>query len=112
MDNNSFFSIDRLLEIGVGLSLARQMVETMNVCMSQSTVPTVKLQAPSMVAPQVQYYAVIDEQVAGPLKEDDLTIFVLKTKLAEDTLVWKSGLHGWTQARNIPEIYKIILLNK
>lgn len=30
MDDNSFFSIDRLVEFGVGMAVANQMVRTMN----------------------------------------------------------------------------------
>ena len=39
MDNNSFFSIDRLVEFGLGMTMATQMVEMMNKSMKQMYIP-------------------------------------------------------------------------
>ena len=39
MDNNSIFSIDRLVEFGLGMGLAQQMVGMMNQYMQSMYVP-------------------------------------------------------------------------
>ena len=39
MDNNSFFSIDRLVEFGMSMAVANQMVQTMNQFMQAMHVP-------------------------------------------------------------------------
>lgn len=110
MNESSFFSIDKLVEFGIGLSLARQMVNTMNACMAQTAVPTVKLGVPQM--PLDQFYATIDNQVAGPLTEMEMSQLIAKQKITEETMVWKQGTQGWRQAKQVPEIYKWLLINK
>ena len=49
MDNQSFFSIDRLVEFGLGMGIAQQMVGMMNRYMQQMYVeteqPELKLEA-------------------------------------------------------------------
>ena len=39
MEDNSFFSIDRLVEFGLGLSVARQMVDVMNNTIQNAVIP-------------------------------------------------------------------------
>ena len=39
MDDSSFFSIDRLVEFGMGMAVAQQMVKTMNESMTNMHVP-------------------------------------------------------------------------
>ena len=39
MDNNSFFSIDKLVEFGMGMAIAQQMVQTMNKSMVDMHIP-------------------------------------------------------------------------
>ena len=51
MDNN-FNSIDRLVEFGMGMAVAQQMVNTMNYAMSNMKVPGVGTTAtPNMTQP-------------------------------------------------------------
>jgi hypothetical protein len=39
MDDSSFFSMDRLVEFGMGMTVAQQMVKTMNQSMTNMHVP-------------------------------------------------------------------------
>ena len=39
MDDNSFNSIDRLVEFGLGVAVANQMIATMNACIGGMRVP-------------------------------------------------------------------------
>ena len=41
MDNNDFFSLDRLLEFGLGMGMAQQMINTMNQSMKYSLLEAV-----------------------------------------------------------------------
>ena len=43
MDNNSFFSVDRLVEFGLGMAMAQQMVGMMNQTMLSSQTLLVNL---------------------------------------------------------------------
>lgn len=39
MNEDSFYSINRLVEFGLGMSVAQQMVQTMNTAMTDMQVP-------------------------------------------------------------------------
>ena len=70
MDDESFFSINRLVEFGMGVEIAQQMVKTMNESMTTMHIPGAmnQVQSPS---PQF-YYVIINGLQAGPFTEQDL----------------------------------------
>ncbi len=107
---NSFDSIDRLVEFGMGIAVAQQMVNTMNYAMKNMAVPGVGTTS-STPLQQPGFYAAIDGAQAGPLNEQELNILVQNGKLTPDVLVWRQGMSGWTLARNVSEICKLFLLN-
>ncbi len=109
MENN-FNSIDRLVEFGMGIAVAQQMVNTMNYAMSGMNVPGVGTTS-SITLQQQGFYAAIDGEQAGPLSEQELDSLVKNGKLTPDTLVWHRGMSGWTFARKVSEICKLFLLN-
>ncbi len=116
--STDFSSIDRLIEFGVGLSLAQQMVKTMNYAMNNTLVPGVNAgttgQAAFAPAPAqaTQWYTVVDDRQAGPLTDDEMTKLVANGSISDNTLVWRPGMTGWEMACNVPEINKILLLNR
>ena len=65
MNDNSFYSIDRLVEFGMGMAMAQQMVKVMNETMQTMYVPG----APNTVsAPQpITLYGAISGQQIGPI---------------------------------------------
>ena len=108
--NNDFTSIEKLMELGLGLSIAQQMVATMNHTMGNMMVPGVSVTPPA-VNP-VGYYAVVNEALIGPMNETELSILIDKGSVAENTFIWFSGMTGWKYAKDIPQVYKLILLKK
>lgn len=111
MDNyNPLNTVDRLIEFGMGMAVAQQMIGMMNYTMSNMQVPGVGNTIPQP-KPQGQFYALIDNNAVGPLSEIELTTLVKNKSLTSECLVWKPGMAGWTQAKNSPEINKLILLN-
>lgn len=108
MDENSFFSIDRLMEFGLGMAMAQQMVQVMNQSMKQMYVPG---SIQSMPTPSVQtIYVVMDGQPVGPLSESDFSRLVTHRKVTKDTLAWLPGMPGWKPIEQIPTILKIVAL--
>lgn len=108
MDENSFFSIDRLVEFGLGMAMAQQMVQVMNQSMKQMYVPG---SIQSMPTPSVQtIYVVMDGQPVGPLSESDFLQLVTHRKVTKDTLAWLPGMSGWKPIEQIPTILKIVAL--
>ena len=124
---NDLSTIDKLVEFGMGTALATQMIQTMNQAMAQTRVAGVNtgvnmatpqpvgqqpVAAPAVAEPAVVSYAAINGNQAGPLSEEELSRLIDREIVDGDTLLWRAGLSGWSQAKNIPEVYKIILLKR
>lgn len=108
MYDNSFYSIDRLVEFGLGMTMAQQMVQMMNQAMQQMYVPG---SIQSMPAPQQPpFYVAIDGQPVGPLSESDLVRLVADKKVSKDTLAWMPGMPQWKPVEQLPSILRLIAL--
>jgi len=112
MNDNNFFSVDRLVEFGMGMAMAQQMVNMMNQSMRQMYVPG-SIQSMPQPAPQQQsnvIYLGIDGQQVGPLSESEVMTLVNNRRINKDTLVWMPGMPAWKPIEQVPEILKIIAL--
>jgi hypothetical protein len=108
MNNDSFFSIDRLIEFGMGMSVAQQMVKTMNETMQNMYVPgAMNLMQPSQ---QQFYYAMINEKQAGPFSEQELSRLIAEKKVVKESYIWKPGMPSWEIAERLPEVLKLVAL--
>lgn len=108
MDNNSFFSLDRLVEFGLGMSVARQMVNVMNESMQTMYVPGV--QNEMQPASSKIYYVAIDGNSVGPLNDSELMQLIAQKKINKSTLVWMPGMSCWKAIENVPEVLKVVAL--
>jgi hypothetical protein len=108
MNDDSFFSIERLLEFGMGMTVAQQMVNTMNSAMINMHVPGAM--NPMQSAPQQFYYAIIEGNQAGPFSEQELSRLIAEKKVVKETYIWKPGLPKWEIAEKLPEILKLVAL--
>lgn len=116
-----FSSLDKLVEFGLGIGIATQMINTMNHSISQMAIPGVGINPgvqpnpaacpPASVPQQKQYYIVKDERLAGPLSEAELAELVRKNIITPKTFCWHTGLEAWRLAEDIPEVNKLFLLN-
>ncbi len=108
MNENSFFSIDRLVEFGIGMAIAQQMVQVMNESMKQMYIPGAINTIPM---PQTQpFYVIIDGQSTGPLTESDFARLASEKKITKDSFAWIPGMIGWQPIEQIPSILRIIAL--
>ena len=64
MDDSSFFSINRLVEFGMGMAVAQQMVKTMNESMTNMHVPGAM--NPMEKPKEKFFYAMLEGKQAGP----------------------------------------------
>ena len=108
MNEDSFFSINRLVEFGMGLAVAQQMVKTMNDAMSNMYVPGAM--NPIQPIQQQFYYAMIEGSQAGPFSEQELSRLIADKKVTKETYIWKPGLSKWEIAERIPEVLKLVAL--
>ena len=108
MDDNSFFSMDRLLEFGLGMSIAQQMVKSMNETMSNMHVPGAM--NPMGQVKHSLFYDVVEGNQVGPLSESELSRLITEKKVAKETHVWMPGMSNWQLAENVPEVLKLVAL--
>ena len=81
MNDNNFFSVDRLVEFGMGMAMAQQMVNMMNQSMKQMYVPG-SIQSMPQPRPQQSniIYVGIEGKQVGPLNESEIITLVGSTK--------------------------------
>lgn len=108
MDNQSFFSVDRLIEFGLGMGMAQQMVGMMNQYMQSMYVPG-SIQSMPQSMPQI-YYVAIENQQVGPLNDKELSQLIAQKRINKDTLAWIPGMNAWQPIAQIPAILKIVAL--
>ena len=79
MDESSFFSMDKLVEFGLGMAISRQMVETMNQTIANTQVAGTMNphQANNDVA---LYYFVIEGKSSGPFSIHETISLVQQKK--------------------------------
>lgn len=108
MDDNSFFSMDRLVEFGLGMGVAQQMVNVMNQSMRSMYIPGSVQSMPQPV--QSIYYVAIDGNAVGPLNDSELAQLISQRKINKDTLAWVPGMTAWQPIERVPAILKVIAL--
>ena len=108
MNDDSFFSINRLVEFGMGMTFAQQMVKTMNSAIPNMHVPG-SMNPMQTAAPQF-YYAIIEGNQAGPFSEQEISRLIAEKKIVKETYIWKPGLPKWEIAEKLPEILKLVAL--
>lgn len=107
--DKDFNSVERLVEFGLGIAVARQMVATMNHAIDNMSIPGAHNPVP---AESKHIFVVIDGSQAGPFTSDELATLIRDGKVTEQTLVWQPGLTAWVVAEQLPETNKLLLLNK
>ncbi len=109
MNDDNFFSINRLVEFGMGMAVAQQMVKTMNSAMTNMYVPG-SMNPLQTSAPQF-YYAMIEGNQAGPFSEQELSRLIAEKRIVKETYIWKPSLIKWEIAEKLPEILKLVALS-
>ena len=108
MDDQSCFYIDRLVDFGLGMGVANQMVGIMNQYMRTMDIPGSIQQLQRTVLPI--YYVAIDRQPIGPLNDGEMASLIAQKKVTKDTLAWMPGMMGWQPIEKVPAILKIVAL--
>jgi hypothetical protein len=106
--DDEFYSVNRLVEFGLGLTVADQMVKSMNSVMKNAFIPgsgNVMQKPVSML-----YYAVFAGNRAGPFSETEIIRFIEQKKITRDTLIWYPGMTEWKKAAEIPDIMRLLAL--
>jgi hypothetical protein len=107
MSNDNFFSIDRLVEFGLGVAVAQQMAASMNKVLQSTSMPGAM--TPMAGMPQ-RFFAMLDGNQAGPFSEDELAKLISSGQVSRGTYVWKPGMSNWLQAEKVPDVLRIVAL--
>ncbi len=115
MENNNFFSLDKLLEFGLSMEMAKQMMSIMNTSFKSIQMPGSQMPDGSTVSKNfnempVSYYAVIEGKSAGPFSEAELSKLIETKKINNKTYIWRPGFSNWKAAEDVPEILKLVSL--
>ncbi len=105
---NSFFSIDRLIEFGMGIAVAQQMVRMMNETMQNMYVPGTM--NPMQPSPSSIYYVIMDGQQSGPYTESEVARLIGEKKVTKDTYIWRPGMTDWQTAEKLPDVLRLVAL--
>ena len=105
---NSFFSMDRLIEFGLSMAVAQQMVNSMNYAMQNMYVPGAM--NPVQQSASQTYYVILDDKQSGPYSEQELSRLIADKKVTKDTYVWKPGMLDWQKAENTPDVLRLVAL--
>ncbi len=108
MEEENFYSINRLVEFGMGISIAQQMIQTMNESMRNMHIPGAM--NPIQTASPNFFYAILNGSQAGPFSEHDISLLFSNQEINKETYFWKPGMGNWQMAENFPEILKIVAL--
>jgi hypothetical protein len=108
MNDHTFFSIDRLVEFGLGLGVAQQLAASMNHALQNTSIPG--LQTPMVDAIQTHYHIMLDEKPAGPFTTAELARLITEGKVTKTSYVWRPGMVQWSRAENVPDVLKLVAL--
>lgn len=108
MDESNFYSINNLVEFGMGMAVAQQMVRTMNQSIETMKVPGTF--NAHQQQPQSLFYAVVEGKQMGPFSEQEVTRLIKEKKIVNETYIWKPGMQSWELAEKIPEVVRLVAL--
>lgn len=86
--------------MGMGFAMANQMMNAMNQQQQQNQ----QMPTPPPIPPQIQFYAVINGQQAGPYDLNTLQQLISQNQISKQTLVWRQGMANWDTAGNVAEL--------
>ena len=66
---------ERIMELGIGISIARQMPDMLSQCMPKAQTP-IQTNPPKPQVAETAFYLVINNVQAGPFRQDDIQLLI------------------------------------
>jgi len=108
MNNDPFFSIDRLVSFGMEMAVAQRMVTSMNDALRGVAIPGPHNEPVSV--PQHIYYVVLDGKTAGPFTSPETSRLINEGRINKDTHAWRPGMPAWEKVGNVPDLLRLVAL--
>lgn len=105
----SFAPIERLMEFGMSMAVANQMIQTMNEVLAKSNKPSLQNVTSQYQVPK-SYYVVINDITQGPFSENEISGYIITDKINENTFIWHDGMAHWELSKDVSEVAKLFLL--
>lgn len=109
MDNNNFYSIDKLVEFGLGIAVAQQMVNSMNHSLQNAHIPGAG-NPMTQQRPNYSYHVILKGKPAGPFSEQEMSRMISEGKVTKGTHVWRPGMPKWDLTENVPDVLRLVAL--
>lgn len=100
MDDKSKLSVDNMVEMAMGLSMASLFSQAMNSAFDNST----WMQNTPLNTPAKYLYAIINGKQEGPFSPGEILAFIQAGKITPETYMWKPGMPEWKFAKEITDI--------
>ena len=115
MNESNFYSLDRLVEFGLSMAFATQMIEVMNKSLMTMQTPSANILwprgLPHLDTPHADnIYVILNSEKLGPLSGREFASLVTRHEVTKDTKAWIPGLSAWKEVQEIPSLLKIIAL--
>lgn len=108
MSDNNFYSMDKLVEFGMGVTIANQMATSMNQTLNQMSIPGA---GKSMLMQEEEvYYAILDDKQEGPYSLTELARMISDKKIVKETYIWKPGMTQWDLVENVSEVLRLVAM--
>lgn len=108
-----FFSINKLVNFGLSMAIAQQMVQTMNQAIEQQktagATQSFLLGKQNTLSEKI-FYIAFDNKESGPYSEIEMTQLIKENKVTKSSLIWIPGMKKWDVAENIPEVLRLVAL--
>jgi len=92
------------LGLGMGMAMAQPMMTGMTGTPGGGAPMPPAPQAPPPPPPVPTWHVAENGEAVGPFSAPQLQEAVASGRLRPDTLVWRAGMQGWTQAAEMPEL--------
>lgn len=106
MHDDYYFSVDRLVEFGLGMAMAQQMVEMFN----KSMIPVLHTVSNQQNQPTPMIYVAVDNKALGPVHMHEIVTLFRNKDINMKSLAWMPGMPQWKAIEDIPEILRTLAL--
>ncbi len=100
MNDDNNLSINNMVEMATGLSMASLFTQAMNSAFTN----TVYQQNSPLNTPAKYLYAIINGQQAGPFSPGEILVQIQAGNITPETYMWKPGMMEWKFAKDITDI--------
>lgn len=107
-ERETYYSIERLVDFGISMAVAQQMISGFQQAMGQTAQPQNAFM-PQTAVGRV-YFALINSEQVGPLSGHDIIRMVRDSEITASTLLWAAGSPTWMPASSFPEVMSVVAI--